>query len=188
MLNGEASRRFKGVRGPPSSITPEQEIKLRELVAMQPAITIRQLTKALDNVVSRQTVGTWCAYLGLPLRRKGGKPTKLTPDLEKRLRAFTAKHPSAGYKAIARALHQPVATVTDWIKRLGLPLHTTRGHASTLTLDLEKRLREFIAQHPSATYAATAKALRRPRCNIIFWIKRLGLPHSRKGIKNPLKQ
>ena len=125
MQAGEANRRFQGVRGPTSSITSQREAQLRKLLARQPLISLRQIARAMGKAVSHQTIKTWCKHLGLPYRRIRGGPTKLTPEIEKRLRALIAERPLAGYKELARALQKPVQTVTDWVRRLGLPLRLT---------------------------------------------------------------
>lgn len=123
-----------------STLTEERESKLRKLVAEKPSATLQELAHAMGNIVSHQTIKSWCVKLGIPHGHKTGRRLTLTPKLEKRLRVLVVKYPS-GYKRIAVALGKPIQTVTDWIHRLGLPRRAIRA------TEWSKCLQDYRTQH-----------------------------------------
>jgi len=162
-------------RGLPSTITSSQEMRLRELLKEHPGASLRKLAQLMGGVVSHQTIKTWCINLRLPYTRTHGRRTRLTPDMEQRLRALIAERPSAHYKTYANELHIPLQTVTDWIiKRLGLP---RRGPRKKFTLDMEKRLRSLVAERPLASYPELGEALELPWQTVRRWVIQVGLQH-----------
>ena len=168
-------------RGQKSKRTPALERKLRQLVARNPRITLRELAHVMGNIVSHQAIKNWCIELRLPYRRTHGKESKLTSDVEKRLRAFIAKKPCASYKEIAAELNTPLQTVVDWMtKRLGFPRSGRRGPPGKLTPEVEKRLRSLVAERPLACYKDLAAELRVALPTVIIWVKRLKLPYHPK--------
>jgi|1185.fasta_scaffold278692_2 transposase len=64
-----------------------------------------------------------------PLPRRAGRKPKLTPDLERGLRAHVAAHADATREEIKRELGLGVSvqTVGEWLRKLGLVLKKSRS-------------------------------------------------------------
>jgi transposase len=93
------------------------EKRLRALIVARPSAYYRVFAKELQ--IPLQTLIDWMIKrLGFPRR---GRRTKLTPEMEKRLRTLVAERPLASRLQLARALQISAQTVMRWINQLGLP-------------------------------------------------------------------
>jgi len=155
-----------------SKLTPEMETRLRLLKEQRPRASYRELGISLQTPST--TVAYWIKRLGLPHRpARRGRASKLTAEMEERLRVLKKERPLASCRELGIELHTPTPTVENWIRRLGLP----HRHHRKLTPEIEAQLRILKAEQPFAGYQNLAIKLHAPVSTVALWIKQLGLPH-----------
>lgn len=143
-----------------SKLTPELVGQIKGLLMANPNLTLREIAHALGNVVSHQTIKTWCQRLELPISGKPRRRLGLTTEMEIHIRSILARNPRAYYSDVAKEIGVPTSTVIDWcLKRMGLP---KRGTRSLFTEKLVTRLKTLRSKHPKATYGELAEKLGLP--------------------------
>lgn len=167
------------VRG--ALLTPEHAAQLRHLVAERPDAHLKDLARAMDWIVGPATIRTWCKKLGLSYRRGNPGTSKLTPKIGKRLCALIARQPSAYLREVAQAMGNVVSitTIATWCRKLGLPHRQSPGIRSTITPEIESRLRTLLAEQPSPYFRELNQAIGKNvhRRTLRKWCIKLGLPY-----------
>jgi len=182
---------YRRAIGPRSRMTPEIKEHLLALASQQPPPYFSELAQATGNIVSPQTLKTWCKKLGLAYRRNFGMPDRIPPETETRLRSLLAEQPSPYFSEITRAIGRKVdrRTVKKWCMYLGLPYKPIIGLRSKMTHKMEIRLRSLLAVRPSITRKELTEAMGNVACldTLIAWRKKLGLPCRAASRRESLK-
>jgi hypothetical protein len=106
-------------RKPITNPTLEKLHRLRELVARNPRLRLRELAVLLET--SQFTVSRWLRKnLRLPPRQR---KQVLNPEMENHLRLLAAKQPYDTYTELGRKLGVHASTVRNWKLLLGIPHH-----------------------------------------------------------------
>jgi transposase len=154
-------------RGPKTSLNPEIEAKIRNILAESPGITYDDLAKALQ--VPLGTAAHWVVRLGI---RHPSRLQKVTPEKLARLRGLVHERPGASYKELGELLNVDAMTVLRWLKRLNI---TRRCKWSKLTPQVEAQLRGLLTENPNAKYHELARSMNVSRPVVEYWMIKLGL-------------
>jgi hypothetical protein len=112
---------YTKIRGTRIRMTPGMKNCLSALVAERPLASYNELAQKMGDVPKPETLRRHRIRLGLPNRGTRGRPSKMTPELEARLRSLVAESPLATYQQLSIALQISIPTAMRWVKRLRIP-------------------------------------------------------------------